>query len=58
VDPRVHPAAGNQQGWERDDELRRFDELVAKTNDAAADFRRTRTSRVDRQVAVLNRWLR
>jgi hypothetical protein len=58
VGPRVHPAAGNQQGWEREEELRRFEELVAKTNDAAAYFRRARSSRVDRQVAALNRWIR
>jgi hypothetical protein len=58
VDPRVHPGAGRQQLWERRDDLRRFEELVRKLNDATTYFVQARERRVDHEVAALNRWIR
>lgn len=34
VDPRVHPAPNNQQGWERESDLQRMEELVEALNAA------------------------
>jgi hypothetical protein len=58
VDPRVRPAAGDRQLWEREDDYRRFEELVEELNDATASFQQARGKRVDEQVTALNQWIR
>lgn len=58
VDPRVRPAAGDRQLWEREEDYRRFETLAEMLNDATASFQQARGKRVDEQVAALNQWIR
>lgn len=55
VDPRVHPAGGNRQRWENEDEVNRFDELLAKQNDAGKAVSRARVNRLAGERAALAR---
>lgn len=47
VDPRVHPAPGNQHDWERESDLRRMEELVETLNTA-----RRRTLTMKRRLVL------
>ena len=54
VDPRVHHVGGNQLRYEREDDFRRLEELLARRNAAAATARHARGQRVARESAALS----
>jgi len=53
VDPRVHHAGGNQLRWEREDDFRRSQELLARMNAAADSTKQAQARRLSRQFAAL-----
>lgn len=55
VDPRVQHGGGNRLLWEREDDARRFEELLAKQNDAVAASNQARVRRLARERAALSR---
>jgi hypothetical protein len=55
IDPRVHHAGGNELRFERQEDIRRLDELVDKVNDAFASSERGRQARMARQTAAFSR---
>jgi hypothetical protein len=54
VDPRVHHVGGNRLGYDREDDFRRVQELLARRNAAAATARHARGQRVARESAALS----
>ncbi|HVG45867.1 MAG TPA: hypothetical protein VM890_14095 [Longimicrobium sp.] len=58
MDPRVHHAGGTQLRYEREDDFRRVDGLMAKLNEANAHARQARARRQGRDAAALTRALR
>ncbi len=55
VDPRVHHAGGDWLRWERDEDQRRLEGLVAKLNDAVAHGNQIRMQRLVNERAALSR---
>ncbi|HET7464229.1 MAG TPA: hypothetical protein VFJ82_23430 [Longimicrobium sp.] len=53
VDPRVHHAGGNQLRWEREDDLSRSQELLARMNAAADSTKQAQARRLSREFAAL-----
>lgn len=52
VDPRVQHGGGNRLRWEREDDADRFEELLAKQNDAVAASNQARVRRLARERAI------
>jgi hypothetical protein len=55
VDPRVHHAGGTELRWEREDDLRRAEELVARLNDAETAARQARDRWLAAQMSAFAR---
>ncbi|HYW13414.1 MAG TPA: hypothetical protein VE871_15750 [Longimicrobium sp.] len=58
MDPRVRHAGGTELLYEREEDIRRAQELVGKHNEAMEGWNRAQARRVDQEVAALNQWIR
>ncbi len=58
IDPRVRHAGGIDLVFQREEDIRRAQELVAMHNEAMADWNQAQAKRVDQEIAALNPWIR
>lgn len=55
ADPRVHPGGGNMLEYEREEDMRRIQQLEGEMRDAVSVLQQGRQSKVSREAATLNR---
>lgn len=58
VDPRVHHAGGNELRWQSEDDLRRFQDLLTKLNDAVTTAAQARNAKTAAEAAAISRLIR
>ncbi|HST60744.1 MAG TPA: hypothetical protein VLK84_18735 [Longimicrobium sp.] len=57
MDPRVRHAGGTELLYEREEDIRRVQELVARHNEAMKGWNQAEMKRTSQEVAVLNQWI-
>lgn len=58
MDPRVRHTGDTELVYEREEDIRRTQALVARHNEAMAAWNQAQVRRVDQEVAALNQWIR
>jgi hypothetical protein len=57
MDPRVRHAGGDELRFEREEDVRRLQEMEARLGDASNAANRGRQGKINREIAALNRWI-